>query len=169
MAPDDDMTTDEGRPDSGAVMVVDDEPMVVGAIQGFLELETNHRVLPFTSPKAALERLRDDPVDTIVADLMMPEMDGVEFFTRARGMRPEATRILLTGYADKENAIRAINEAGLYQYIEKPWDNDALAFAIRNGVERSALFRALSERMRDLEAAHDELRGLRERWIHAFL
>ena len=163
------MTTNERRPDPGAVMVVDDEAMVVGAIQGFLELETDHRVLPFTSPREALERLQADPVHTIIADLMMPEMDGVEFLTRAREVRPEATRILLTGYADKENAIRAINEAGLYQYIEKPWDNDALAFAIRNGVERSHLFRALNERIRQLEAAHEELTGLRERWIHAFL
>ena len=163
------MTGSNLSPDAGTVMVVDDEPMVVGAIQGFLELETDHRVLPFTSPHAALERLREDAVHTIVADLMMPELDGVEFLTRAREVRPEATRILLTGYADKENAIRAINQAGLYQYLEKPWDNDALAFAIRNAVERSLLFRALDERMRDLEAAHEELTGLRERWIHAFL
>ena len=163
------MARNERDSEPGAVMVVDDEAMVVGAIQGFLELETDHRVLPFTSPKAALERLRDDAVHTIIADLMMPEMDGVEFLTRAREVRPEATRILLTGYADKENAIRAINDAGLYQYIEKPWDNDALAFAIRNGVERSHLFRALNERIRQLEVAHEELTGLRERWIHAFL
>ena len=164
-----DKTGSDLSPDAGTVMVVDDEPMVVGAIQGFLELETDHRVLPFTSPRDALERLREDTVHTIVADLMMPELDGVEFLTRAREVRPEATRILLTGYADKENAIRAINQAGLYQYLEKPWDNAALAFAIRNAVERSRLFRALDERMRDLEAAHKELTGLRERWIHAFL
>lgn len=164
-----DKTGSELTPDAGTVMVVDDESMVVGAIQGFLELETDHRVLPFTSPRAALERLHEGAVHTIVADLMMPELDGVEFLTRAREVRPEATRILLTGYADKENAIRAINEAGLYQYIEKPWDNDALAFAIRNGVERSLLFQALSARMSELEAAHEELAGLRERWIHAFL
>ncbi|WP_419935512.1 response regulator [Candidatus Palauibacter sp.] len=163
------MKRDQLNPGAGTVMVVDDEAMVVGALQGFLELETDHRVLPFTSPRAALERLHEETVHTIVADLMMPELDGVEFLTRARQVRPEATRILLTGYADKENAIRAINEAGLFQYIEKPWDNDALGFAIRNGVERSLLFRTLSDRMTELEAAHEELAGLRERWIHAFL
>lgn len=160
---------DKVSADAGTVMIVDDEDMVVGAIQGFLELETDHRVLAFTSPRAALARLEEEPVHTIVADLMMPELDGVQFLTRARELKPEATRILLTGYADKENAIRAINEAGLYQYLEKPWDNDALAFAIRNGVERSLLFRALTERISELEAAHDELAGLRQRWIQAFL
>ena len=167
--PVEDAKEDAATPGAGTVMVVDDEAMVVGAIQGFLELETDHRVLPFTSPHAALERLRGETVHTIVADLMMPGLDGVEFLTRAREVRPEATRILLTGYADKENAIRAINDAFLYQYLEKPWDNDALALAIRNGVERSLLFRALSESMADLEAAHEELAGLRDRWIHAFL
>lgn len=160
---------DEITPDAGTVMVVDDEDMVVDAIQGFLELETDHLVLPFTSPRAALEHLEEEPVHAIVADLMMPDLDGVQFLSRARNMRPEATRILLTGYADKENAILAINEAGLYQYLEKPWDNDVLAFAIRNGVERSLLFRELTERMAELEAANDELAGLRQRWIQAFL
>ncbi|MYA34066.1 MAG: response regulator [Gemmatimonadales bacterium] len=160
---------DEIKPDGGTVMVVDDEDMVVDAIQGFLELETDHHVLPFTSARDALAHLEEEPVHAIVADLMMPELDGVQFLTRARGVRPEATRILLTGYADKENAILAINEAGLYQYLEKPWNNDALAFAIRNGVERSLLFRALTERMAELEAANDELAGLRQRWIQAFL
>ncbi|MDE2879212.1 MAG: response regulator [Gemmatimonadota bacterium] len=160
---------DEIRPDAGTVMVVDDEDMVVDAIKGFLELETDHLVLPFTSARDALTHLEEEPVHAIVADLMMPELDGVQFLTQARRMRPEATRILLTGYADKENAILAINEAGLYQYLEKPWNNDALAFAIRNGVERSLLFRALTERMAELEAANDELAGLRQRWIQAFL
>lgn len=163
------MTKLDIGPDAGTVMIVDDEEMVVGAIQGFLELETQYRTLPFTSAQKALDCLAREPVHAILADLMMPDMDGVVFLKRARKVRPEATRILLTGYADKENAVRAINEAGLYQYLEKPWDNDELAVAIRNGVERSLLFQALGDRMAELEAAHDELTGLRQRWIQAFL
>jgi CheY-like chemotaxis protein len=69
-----------------------------------------------------------------------------------RAPQPLATRILLTGYADKQNAIRAINEAGLYYYLEKPWDNDHLKMVIRNGIERSALFTELDARCRALEA-----------------
>jgi DNA-binding NtrC family response regulator len=150
------------------VMIVDDEEMVVGSIQSFLELDTEHRVLPFTSPLAALERLGTEPVNVIVADFMMPEMDGVSFLTHARERRPEASRILLTGYADKQNAIRAINEAGLYQYLEKPWDNDALELVIRNAVERSVLFAELDARVSELERANAELSGFRERLIQAF-
>jgi len=151
------------------VMIVDDEEMVVGAIQSFLELETAYDVLPYTSPESALEELEERPTHVIVADFMMPEMDGVSFLTRAREIRPSATRILLTGYADKQNAIRAINEAGLYHYLEKPWNNEALKLIIRNAAERARLFEELEGRVGELERANQELAGFRERLIHAFL
>ncbi|MDH3732166.1 MAG: response regulator [Gemmatimonadota bacterium] len=151
------------------VMIVDDEEIIVGAIQSFLEFDTEHSVLPFTSPDRALEALGEHTVHMIVADYMMPEMDGVTFLTRAREVQPQATRVLLTGYADKQNAIRAINEAGLYHYLEKPWDNEALKMIIRNGVERSALFLDLQARMAELAEANAELDDFRERLIHAFL
>ena len=83
--------------------------------------------------------------------------------------RPQATRILLTGYADKENAIRAINEAGLYYYLEKPWDNEQLKLIIRNSVERSSLFLELDARVSALEGANEELLDLRRRLFQAFL
>lgn len=152
-----------------SVMIVDDEEMVVGAIRSFLELETSYDVLAFTSPEAALEALADRATHVIVADFMMPEMDGVTFLTRAREVRPAATRILLTGYADKQNAIRAINEAGLYQYLEKPWNNEALKLIIRNAAERAHLFEELERRVEELERANEELHGFRERLIQAFL
>ncbi len=99
----------------------------------------------------------------------MPEMDGIEFLKRARDLRPHATRILLTGYADVRNAIRAINEAGLYHYLEKPWDNDRLKLVVRNGVERSSLVNELDARISALESANVELFEMRSRLIKAFL
>ena len=151
------------------VMVVDDEDIIVSAVQAFLEFELEYTVLPFTSPEEALVALADETIHVIVADFMMPEMDGVTFLTRARDIQPEATRILLTGYADKQNAIRAINEAGLYQYLEKPWDNEALMITLRNGVERAHLFMDLQAQLRALEEANIELAGFRERLTQAFL
>jgi DNA-binding NtrC family response regulator len=151
------------------VMLLDDEPMVALALRSFLELETSYRVLMFTSPAAALEALAEEQIAVVIADFMMPEMDGITFLRTARELRPLTTRILLTGYADKANAIRAINEAGLYYYLEKPWDNDHLKVIVRNGIERSALFNELDMRVTALEQANLELHGLRGRMMQAFL
>ncbi len=150
------------------VMIVDDEEMVARSLQSFLELETPYRILPFLSAPNALEALETESVQVVVADFMMPQMDGISFLKDVRKRRPETTRILLTGYADKENAIRAINEVGLYHYLEKPWDNELLRLVIRNGVERSSLFDELSSRVEALEAANAELQGFRERLVKAF-
>jgi putative two-component system response regulator len=151
------------------VMIVDDEPMVATALQSFLELETSYRVLTFTSPQDAIDHLEHEKIDVILADFMMPGMDGISFLRQARDRQPLATRILLTGYADKQNAIRAINEAGLYYYLEKPWNNDHLAMVIRNGIERSALFTELDARVAALEDANRELSGFRRKLMEAFL
>ncbi len=154
---------------TATVAVVDDEPMVTTALRAFLELETPYRVIGFTSPRAALEAFVREPVQVVIADFMMPEMDGIEFLRRVRECCPFATRILLTGYADKANAIRAINEVGLYYFLEKPWNNDQLQLIVRNGVERSELFTKLDARVSALEAANRDLAQLRRRVIEAFL
>jgi response regulator RpfG family c-di-GMP phosphodiesterase len=151
------------------VMIVDDEPMVSTALRGFLELETSWRVLTYNSGQEALQALEVEPVDVIVADFMMPGMDGITFLSHARAAKPLAARILLTGYADKENAIRAINEAGLYHYLEKPWNNDQLKLVIRNGIERTALFTELDARVSALEDVNRELYGIRRKLMQAFL
>jgi response regulator RpfG family c-di-GMP phosphodiesterase len=157
-------------PDSNAtVLLVDDEPMMLAALRGFFQLETSYRILTAGSAAAALEVVDAEPVEAVIADFMMPEMDGIRLLAEVRRRRPEATRILLTGYADKENAIRAINEAGLYYYLEKPWSNDQLKIVIRNGIERSALFTELDMRVSALENAHQELNGMRRRLMQAFL
>ena len=151
------------------VLLLDDEVMIATALQSFLQLETSYNVLSFNDPFKALDALSQQTVDCIVSDFMMPSMDGITFLKQARDRWPSTTRILLTGYADKENAIRAINEAGLYYYLEKPWDNDHLKLVIRNGVERSALFNELDARVSALEDAHKELYGMRKKLIQAFM
>lgn len=157
------------RDATGTVLVVDDEEMVVTSIESFLQLETSHRVLCYTSTGAALRSLQETQPDVVIADFMMPDMDGITFLKEIRETRPRTTRVLLTGYADKGNAIRAINEVGLYQYLEKPWDNEHLKLVIQNAVERSRLLRDLEGRMEALEEANSELSDLRRRLIETFL
>ncbi|MGQ0561786.1 MAG: response regulator [Gemmatimonadota bacterium] len=153
---------------SGRIMVVDDEPMVAAALRAFLELETSYDVQTFTDARAALAAVAAEHVHVVLADFMMPDVDGITFLKQVREVRPLTTRILLTGYADKDNAIRAINEAGLYYYLEKPWNNEHLKVIIRNGVERSALFNDLDARVSALEDANQELFEMRRRLAQAF-
>lgn len=151
------------------VMVVDDEEMVATALRSFLELEMPYDVVTFTSPQEALDFITHDRVHVVIADFMMPEMDGITFLKAVRARNPQTTRILLTGYADKANAIRAINEAGLYYYLEKPWDNERLKLVVRNGVERSSLYTELDARISALEASNRQLNEIRRRLAQAFL
>ena len=143
--------------DTGKIVVVDDEKIVTSAFKTLLKVEGYNDGHFFNSPKEALVFLKDNPPDIVISDFMMPEMNGLEFLTEVKKMYPEVSKILLTGYADKENAIRAINEVGLYRYIEKPWDNNDLIINIKNGIERSYLLSELREKIKELELAKKEL------------
>lgn len=141
----------------GKIVVVDDEKIVTSAFKTLLKVEGFEDAHFFNKPKEAVEFLKDNTPDLIVSDFMMPDMNGLEFLTAAKKLHPEVSMILLTGYADKENAIKAINEIGLYKYIEKPWDNDDLIMNIRNGIERSNLLGKLREKISELEDAKQQL------------
>jgi len=156
------------EPQSNIILVVDDEEMVVTSIKSFLTLETDYEVAAFTSPKEALEFVRKTKVDLVISDYLMPDIDGIEFLGQVKDIQPEATRILLTGYADKENAIKAINDVGLYQYIEKPWENDDLRLIIRNGLEKRILLKRLEEKITEVNKAHDELMNVQKEILKAF-
>jgi len=134
------------------ILVVDDEKAVVQSIAALLELETPHHVLVETSPLRGVQLAKINPPDLVISDFLMPELDGIKFLLEVRGLYPESTLILLTGYADKENAIRAINEVGIFHYMEKPWDNDDLLTIIRTGLDKRLQLHRLHERARELEA-----------------
>ena len=142
------MSTQES---AATILVVDDEPAVVQSIATLLELETTHKVLIETSPQRAIQVAKVNPVDLVISDFLMPELDGIRLLLEIRRLYPESTLILLTGYADKENAIRAINEVGIFHYMEKPWDNDDLLTIIRTGLDKRLQLHRLHERARELE------------------
>lgn len=141
----------------GMIVVVDDEKVVTSAFKTLLKVEGFCNGIFFNSPTEALDFMADNKPELVISDFMMPEMNGLEFLKKVNTMYPEVSKILLTGYADKENAIRAINEVGLYRYIEKPWDNDDLILNIKNGIERSYLISELREKIDELESAKKEL------------
>ena len=116
---------------SSKIIVVDDEKMVTSAFKTLFMVEGIKGGEFFNSPVEALEYMKTQAPDLVISDFLMPEMNGLEFLREAKSLYPETSMILLTGYADKENAIKAINEVGLYKYIEKPWDNDDLIINIK--------------------------------------
>lgn len=152
-----------------SVVIVDDEEMVITSIRAFLRLETEYEIQGFTEPETAAKFLEATPVDVVVTDYLMPKMNGIQLLAKAKQVQPEAARVLLTGHADKQSAIQAINEIGLYQYLEKPWDNAQLLLVIQSAIERTRLFRDLRDKISELDVAHTSLKDVQSRLIRAFL
>ena len=104
-----------------------------------------------------------------VSDYLMPKMNGIQLLSRVKETQPEASRVLLTGHADKQSAIQAINQVNLFQYLEKPWDNEQLLLVVQSGAERARLFRDLREKVEALDNANSSLKNVQKRLIQAFL
>lgn len=115
------------------ILIVDDEPNILSALRRCLAridvtlLDGEAlKVETFTSPEVAIERCEEQDFDLVISDYRMPAMNGVEFLTHLMETQPRAPRIIISGYADREALIAAVNEANLTHFIEKPWDDDAL-------------------------------------------
>lgn len=129
------------------ILLLDDDPGVIESISSLLASETDYNVLTFTSSKEALEAIQTQEIDLAIVDYLMPgDMDGIEFLLQLKERYPYSIRIILTAYADKENAIKAINEVGLYKYLEKPWESEELLMIIREGLEKRSLLKQLAKR-----------------------
>jgi len=154
---------------NSTVVIVDDEEMVLTSLSSFLSLETEYNVKTFLSAKEALEFISSSDIDLVISDYLMPEMDGISFLAQVREIKPQVPRIILTGYADKENAIKAINDVGLFQYIEKPWDNDDLLIVLRNGLDRQKLLKKLNQKIIEINKAYADLQGLQNEIVKTFI
>ena len=104
------------------VLVVDDEEHVRTALGRVLE-DAGYAVLAAESGEEALEVLSERPVKLLISDNNMPGISGIELFKEVRRRHPHVLRVMLTGDTDPEVAVRSINEAEVYRFIRKPWDN----------------------------------------------
>lgn len=129
------------------VLVVDDEVRSQDAMRR--TLDEDFTVFTASSADEARGLLERQPVSVILCDQRMPGMTGVSFLKEVRERWPDAVRIVISGYTDSEDIIAGINEAGIYQYILKPWAPDHLLDSVRNAVEAQALQR--QTRRLDLE------------------
>ena len=151
-----------------SILIVDDEDMVLSSLRGVFALQTDYEVHEANTPSAAIGTLERTPIDVVISDFLMPEMNGLELLKEVKRIQPETVRLLLTGYADKENAIKAINDVGLYQYIEKPWENDDLKIVLRNGLEKRLLMKRLEDKIAEVNKAHGELMNLQKDILKVF-
>lgn len=120
---------------SGGVLVVDDEQNILRALARLL-IDEDFPLYTANSGERGLELLRSsEHVGLIISDQRMPGMMGTEFLARARDLAPEALRIMLTGYADIQATIDAINKGGAYRYITKPWNDEELLQIIRDALQ----------------------------------
>ena len=144
--------SENGRP---KVLVIDDEQSSLNAI--FRTLRRDFDVLMSLSGHAALEILKSQQIEVILADQRMPEMTGVEFFNKAKALQPETIRILITGYTDIEAIVQAINEGQIFYYINKPWEPDDLRIVVRQAADRHRLIRENQRLMQELKKANERL------------
>lgn len=122
------------------VLVIDDEVRSQETLRRVLEDE-DYQVLSAGDASSAERILEAEMVDVILCDQRMPGMTGVEFLKRARDAWPDAVRMIISGYTDSEDIIRGLNDAGIFQYITKPWDPDALLETVKRAVDLITLQR----------------------------
>ena len=137
------------------LLVVDDEVDVLDSLRH--QFHRTYRVLTCPSGRQAIELLEKNDVELILTDQRMPGMAGDVLLRQARELKPDAIRMLFTGYADIQAVINAVNEGHIFRYILKPWDTAELEGIIRQGVEQYEL---LAERRRlvgELQMANSQL------------
>jgi len=142
---------DEDR-DMYQVMLVDDEDYILKALKRTINMYTDWEVETYQDPREALRRARTTVFDAVITDYMMPEINGLELLQELRDIQPDTIRILLTGVIDIETVMSAINKAGAFRFIPKPWDDEQLLDNIREGLKfRDILLenRILAETVRE--------------------
>lgn len=120
------------------ILIVDDEASILKALQRLLRVapctygskQFTLDVVAANSPLEALKIARQEDFDLFISDYRMPEMDGIEFLKAAKAIQPDAARLILSGYADLNALVRAVNEVGIERFIGKPWNDYDLMSAI---------------------------------------
>ena len=149
------------------VLFVDDEPNILKTLSR-LFMDEEYEVHTAGNGREALDLIEAGLRPTlIVSDQRMPVMGGAEFLARAAQLVPESIRMVLTGYADINAAVAAINQGGIYRYILKPWNDDELKMTVREAVhhfrlveENRTLTTELEDKNRALARMNEQLEAM---------
>lgn len=145
------------------ILILDDEASILKALKRLL-MRKGAKVHTFEDPHEALSFLKNQSVQVVISDMRMPIMTGAQFLKEVKEIQPMATRIVLSGFSERESLLKAINEGHIWRFLSKPWDNDDLFQTIQNAhelyqskAEREALIHELEERKQELEAWNENL------------
>lgn len=122
------------------LLFVDDEANILSALRRLFR-QHGYKIHTAEGGAQGLELLEREPVDLVISDMRMPNMDGAQFLEQVRQKWPDTVRILLTGYADISSTIAAINKGQIYRYIAKPWNDDDIVLLVRQALELKNLER----------------------------
>jgi len=138
------------------ILYVDDEPQNLFTFR--YALEDRFNVITAHSGPEAMHVLEREDVAVLMCDQRMPEMTGIEVCRRAREMKPDTVRIIVTAYADMQAAIDAINQGQVLRFLTKPWKNDELVDVLQSAIELVRMRRTVQEmQVRVLKGGHAPL------------
>lgn len=120
------------------VLAVDDETNILRSIRRTLHGQ-NIELLLTDAPEKAIRILESQVVDVVMSDMKMPNINGADVLKKAAELQPSAFRIILSGYAEIDMMLAAINDGKVHRYLNKPWNNDSLTEVISEGIERTLL------------------------------
>ena len=118
-----------------SILIVDDEPGVISAIRRSL-IEESCVIYAANSGAEGLAILKDRKIKLVISDEKMPGMSGTEFLSAVKNLFPETIRIMLTGHASIEAAMKAVNSGEIYRFFAKPWNDIELKLSIRSAIEK---------------------------------
>lgn len=143
------------------ILFVDDEPNILSSLKRLMR-STPYRVLVAEGAASALSTLELTPVDMVVSDMRMPGRSGAEFLADVYQLYPDTLRVLMTGYADMQSTIDAINNGKISRYISKPWNDEELVQIIDSAFEIKRLQRDKTRLTHIVDAQVEELKQLNQ-------
>lgn len=141
------------------ILFVDDEPLVTEALKRSLRKEP-YRILSANSAARGLDILAREPIDVVISDEMMPGMLGSEFLALVCRDYPDTVRIILTGHANLQSAIRAINEGQVYRFLTKPCNEAELSVTLRQALQHKELMEKSRQLLQAVKHQHAILEDL---------
>lgn len=144
---------------SATLLLVDDEANILSSLKRLFRPQ-GYRIFTAESGAQGLEVLAREPVDLVISDMRMPEMNGAQFLEKVCEKWPGTVRILLTGYAEIDATIDAINRGQIYRYISKPWEENDITLIVKHALQQKFLEREKSRLEELTRKQNDELKEL---------